>query len=556
MLEIFVNHQRVNLYENEPIKYTFQVNDIAEIKDRQAHFTNTFYLPKTPNNIYLFGGLGIHSDTSKTPYQKLLCTVKYGGFTLIEKGWLNITETEQDYKCYIYSGVINFFKTIENKTLNDVPLTEIEHTKSLTTVLNSYTGHTPYRYLLADYNGQSHYKDTRNQSLNTNIINIDPLVPSVQVTYLWNKIHERYGFSYEGTIFQSQAFINLWLSYPKSAGLNDKTQIDTHRTTRPLITPNTLDFLPLSAGKDNEHYELTNLPTKRNGGGFANAPKLITGDFIKFKQKGVFSIDLELKTTTYASPITLYLCKANDTAPLKDYELYIVDGLEIPYEKKEKYSFDNIQQKWHIEEWIEINSKHTFKLHAEEGVHYFFIIKQNQSKGQKRSGTSGNFAGGNSQQDDEVPMQTEILNGKLHIYHHPHAIVDFQDQLKQYSVDEFVKEIINRFGLTMFIDENKNHIVYKTLKERLQGEVIDWSHKYIERNKEHYVYNTYARQNWFRFQYEDKNATEQDGVMTIDNENLPLTKEVWKSKTYAPQSLTHNFPIGNQKHTVPFVKLF
>lgn len=498
MLEIFVNHQRVNLYENEPIKYTFQVNDIAEIKDRQAHFTNTFYLPKTPNNIYLFGGLGIHSDTSKTPYQKLLCTVKYEGFTLIEKGWLNITETEQDYKCYIYLGVINFFKTIENKTLNDVPLTEIEHTKSLTTVLNSYTGHTPYRYLLADYNGQSHYKDTRNQSLNTNIINIDPLVPSVQVSYLWNKIHERYGFSYEGTIFQSQAFTNLWLSYPKSAGLNDKTQIDTHRTTRPLIAPNTLDFLPLSAGKDNEHYELTNLPTKRNGGGFANAPKLITGDFIKFKQKGVFSIDLELKTTTYASPITLYLCKANDTAPLKDYELYIVDGLEIPYEKKEKYSFDNIQQKWHIEEWIEINSKHTFKLHAEESVHYFFIIKQNQSKGQKRSGTSGNFAGGNSQQDDEVPMQTEILNGKLHIYHHPHAIVDFQDQLKQYSVDEFVKEIINRFGLTMFIDENKNHIVYKTLKERLQGEVIDWSHKYIERNKEHYVYNTYARQNWFR----------------------------------------------------------
>ena len=87
--ELWVENQPVDLYSDTNIKYTFQANDIAEVKIRRATYTDMFHVPKTPNNVRVFGGLGINSETSASPYGKLLCRVKIDGFDLITKGRLS-----------------------------------------------------------------------------------------------------------------------------------------------------------------------------------------------------------------------------------------------------------------------------------------------------------------------------------------------------------------------------------------------------------------------------------------------------------------------------------
>jgi hypothetical protein len=78
-----------------------------------------------------------------------------------------------------YDGNIDLYKAIENTTLGDLNLTGLTHTKDVATVVNTFTATTlPYKYILADYNGQATYTSTSGGTSATTI-NVDYyLVPS------------------------------------------------------------------------------------------------------------------------------------------------------------------------------------------------------------------------------------------------------------------------------------------------------------------------------------------------------------------------------------------
>jgi hypothetical protein len=56
MKELYINGVLCDLNEKDnPITLTYQVNDLAELKDRQAYSTNNFKLPPTQNNRRICG---------------------------------------------------------------------------------------------------------------------------------------------------------------------------------------------------------------------------------------------------------------------------------------------------------------------------------------------------------------------------------------------------------------------------------------------------------------------------------------------------------------------
>ena len=71
--ELILNGINADMYADTFISFTSQVNDISEVKDRQASFTDSFSIPKTPKNVSLLKGLGIASDISDIPYTKPDC---------------------------------------------------------------------------------------------------------------------------------------------------------------------------------------------------------------------------------------------------------------------------------------------------------------------------------------------------------------------------------------------------------------------------------------------------------------------------------------------------
>jgi hypothetical protein len=111
--------------------------------------------------------------------------------------------------------------------------------------------------------------------------------------------------------------------------------------------------------------------------------------------------------------------------------------------------------------------------------------------------------------------------------------VDFEEAFVDFKVTDFVKEIMNRFGLTPFANKFEDKILFLTEEERyLQSEVIDWSHKYLETNSTKYQIG-YSRKNNFTFKYADDNQDFNDGAIIVNDVNLKEERTVLSSRTYS-----------------------
>ncbi|WP_418513721.1 hypothetical protein [Corallibacter sp.] len=107
-------------------------------------------------------------------------------------------------------------------------------------------------------------------------------------------------------------------------------------------------------------------------------------------------------------------------------------------------------------------------------------------------------------------------------------VIDFTLCLPKISQVNFIKDILNRYGLILRLKDNNIEFAY--LEDILAGNYgfIDWTHKLNEIKSEKYNTN-YAQNNLFSFNYSDKANTDGDGTLFVTNETLDLNKTLYKS---------------------------
>lgn len=516
--QIWVNGQEVDLYSNTDIKFTYQVNDIAEVKDRQANYTNSFNLPRTANNIRVFEGLGEPSDSSTIPYNKIPCQLALEGFDLITKGWLNITETtDNEYKIHVYSGLINFFKEIESKNLSDLGL-EITHNKTVQSVKDS-VDNDKYRYIWADYNGRL------TTQVGSTTLNIDQLVPSVRVKYLFDKIHSVHNFIPQGNFMSTDDFTNLWMTYTKGEGEGD--YVDKLNSENNLYSDNNWGRY---ADKYNNNTYAKVFDIKNNN----NVPV----DRYIIEQSGYyrFVVNLDLTTDgvaqpTPAYPFSLHYIIAESG---EDFTGKLYDQIQNGRAKNIGFPIiDNLGNR------VYPITTDPIELKEGQNIIFFWYWKINVANLPNPLGVVVNY-------DFDLKIQ----------YKNP-VLVDPVAELSYFKITDFLKEILNFFGLTIFYNENSNIIQYKTLKERIYSDnVVDWSDKYINRTSERYVYQTYAQNNIFEYKYSDDALDFNNGKIEVGNKNLEETKTIFKSKLFSPEIQPVYFPEFPLNITVPVFKVY
>lgn len=498
---LYINGQQVDTDKNTQISQTKQVNDLNRLDNRQANYTNTFKVPRTANNIRIFQFLSYPGNNSNVPYQKNECTLYSNtGECFVYKGWAVVTNTDNDYNINVYDGIVDMYRAIENKNLSELGLDGITHSKDVATVVASWHNDLNFRYILADYNGNT--GDTA-----AGEVNIDYLVPSVKVSYLWNKIFEMYGsgglgVGYDGSIFYNQYFKNLYMTYPKGFASTGDNDVD-------VFESNSWGF-PVS---DNSKY-------------FARFDTAILNDLagtvgnihLKVNQSAVYRLEVSGQLYGRVNPIprdawlrVLKNCEGLTTSQISDYtyNLYNTSGSTVlPVESK------NIP---HGSEFSYVSTP--FYLSENESICLFAQLAQDAP---------------NTQAFVLYPQDNNHLEVKL--VRIDATEVDFGVALADFSIKDFLNEVVHRFGLTMFKDKYSNVYKFLTLQEVLQTNyVVDWSSKFIKRTNEKYVNGTYAQRNWFRYNYNDKEETHKDGHIDITNPNLPDSIDVIKSKIYAPE---------------------
>ena len=494
----------LDIKENEKVTYTIQVQDLADVSSVASSVTTSFKLPKTKNNYEALKSLSLPSDTSNFPYLKNVCKLYNFGTTLIDNGWLKINNSdEESFNVNIENGIIDFFKAIEGKTIgNDLDLTDTNHNKDLITVINSFERN-DYTYIIADYNGLNTYLKG-----GVNYINVDYLVPSLNSKYIWDKIFNSIGYTYSGSVFNSELFTNLWVTYPKAP----PTEADDEQLPNPVLRLSTNKTGNIEYVGDQTYrileFNLENVTTNDND--FLNN-KLIV------KHTGTYN----LKSIIYG--YADYRVTTNWLSEIGSEKTALLPALRINGVIK-LFSNDatlNLKQGDIVEflcTWHGLSSRNRiFILKGFVFLSYDFKLTQ-------------------------ISQQ----------------VVDFASEFLDVSLSEFIKEIMMRFALTPFIDVESNHIKFLTLSERINtNNVKDWTDKFVKRTDENYIYKGYAQRNWLKHKYNDENATFNNGFLSVSNQTLQPQKDLYSSKFYSfnneitsfyDSDFTNNsFPIWNRE---------
>ncbi len=111
--------------------------------------------------------------------------------------------------------------------------------------------------------------------------------------------------------------------------------------------------------------------------------------------------------------------------------------------------------------------------------------------------------------------------------------IAFEDLIGEESQIDFVKEMMQRFGLLFRKVRNEDTFEFITMQSLLQdnSNAEDWSDKYSSFSEESYLASSYAQSNLFKMVYDDSDSTETyaDGEMVVDNVNLDEEKTLLTS---------------------------
>ena len=503
MVQIQYLGQFLDIKENEKVTYTIQVQDLADVSSVASSVTTSFKIPKTKNNYEALKSLSLPGDTSNLPYLKNVCKLYNFGTTLIDNGWLKINNSdEESFNVNIENGIIDFFKAIEGKTIgNDLDLSDTNHNKDLITVINSFERN-DYTYIIADYNGLNTYLKG-----GVNYINVDYLVPSLNSKYIWDKIFNSIGYTYSGSIFNSELFTNLWVTYPKAP----PTEADDEQLPDPVLR----------------------LSTNKTGN--IEFVEDLTYDIIEFDLENVSTNDNDFLNNKL---IVKHTGTYNLKSIIDGYADYVVTnnwGGEIGSEK----SF--LLPALRINGVIKLCSN-DYTLNLKQGDIVEFLCTWH--------GLSGSYI---------VRIREIVFNSyDFKLYQISQQVVDFGSEFLDVSLSEFIKEIMMRFALTPFIDVESKHIKFLTLSERINtNNVKDWTDKFVKRTDENYIYKDYAQRNWLKHKYNDENATFNNGFLYVSNQTLQPQKDLYSSKFYSfnneitsfyDSDFTNNsFPIWNRE---------
>lgn len=492
-LLLYINGQLTDLDAGQVIAQTKQVNDLNSLENRQTSYTNKFKLPKTANNILIMDFLTLAGNKSNIPYQKNECSLySDNGECFVYKGWAIITDGGDNYEVVVYDGIIDLYKMIENVSLASLDLSALNHTKNFDSIINSWdvTQEKPYRYILADYNGNT---GQPNAVLGNPLLYIDHLVPSVNVAWLWYRIFITYGMTYSGSIFDTQEFNNLWMTYPNG--------IDAEDAVIPVFTANNLDHYNTPHGGTTDMYWKTMLFQYVDSSLFNTT--YLQPDPNSFRltalEPGYYRIRISGKLKSVDRVVLLLAKNITSTTnqALEDIPVNSVYNVII-----------NPDNDFDISPVVYLNANESISV----------LLRQAPFSGYVRR--NGNDGWGIT-----IDM-TNVGSNEI----------SFTEAFSEFPIKDFLSEVVHRFGLTLFKDKTSNHYTCLTLQEQLQtpGEV-DLSTKFVKKVSENYIHGNYAQRNWFRYNYDNKESAYNDGFIDIPNINLPDGKDVIKSKIYSPE---------------------
>lgn len=471
------------------IKYNFQVADVGDVSVSKSNYTSSFQIPRTIENVRIFEGLGIPSDTSTVPYRinDVQCMDNY---VVIYTGTMVVLKTDLlYYHVTVISGAYDFFSLLGDTRFSDINIIELIHPKTPNTVpqlLFNMDGPLAYYVGLFTDTVEGQYWNLG--------LNIDAMTPAVRLSYLVDKVFEYAGLEYTlpASVIADMEDEYLTFPYPPylEVGSDDQVIMDANKGNTPGI------LIPRADPNYNSDYALSQ---------YGNFDNVVGYGFYAFQFSG-------------SAPLTIDIERGGQ------FIIAFQDFLAYQYPAGEPNISPITVRLFRGSSQVPIGQFQTRTPSDPAGevyrtVHNFF------SGDKLRIEFIGNHPG-----DTVQPQVLKIDN--IHLQFYTTGITqEGIDGIFGLTLSSFIKDFMWRFALIP--TQTPQGIDFIEFADIVNGDPIDWSDKYMERIEESYDIG-YAQNNWLRHKYVNEESRNYDRVITSNNQNLPDSKTIVQSNIFAP----------------------
>lgn len=236
-MRIIVDNVELDFFTGKnKIAINLKSADIGDLKTREVNYSNQFSIPKTPNNISIFGSADNEKVISNSPYVKKSALIIESG-VIIQEGFIILDSTTDDsFNVHVVSGAAKFFDLIKGKTLQDLNFVNSVNIAWDSSSIESR------RASVSDV--VSPVLDYGNFKITGSVgdIDINSYLPSVYYHTIIKHIVEQAGYTFDTNNdvmnFLSNNFYKLIVPFSRSAWkynqkfVSDRTAIAYHNTSQ------------------------------------------------------------------------------------------------------------------------------------------------------------------------------------------------------------------------------------------------------------------------------------------------------------------------------------
>ena len=132
--ELYIDGKLCDLEKKEVIAMSYGVNRLTDIESRQGFYSNTFKLPKTANNLDVFGIPTELNSSDTTRWERLECTIITDGIYQVF-GFAQLQSVQDTLSVVVKAGNTDWISIVKDKVLSDLILTDLDHTPNVAHVL-------------------------------------------------------------------------------------------------------------------------------------------------------------------------------------------------------------------------------------------------------------------------------------------------------------------------------------------------------------------------------------------------------------------------------------
>jgi len=511
MNELYIDDRLVDLGADTKVGLTLQVNDIAEMVDRQGTFSNTFKTPKSKTNKEIYEHAELVNSVTSKPYRKLPAKYIQDGIELVQSGYSEFKSAGDFYEQTIFGGILDFFSQINGKKLSDLDLTEFDHVWDLDTVFNSRVNTEGYIYALIEWSDDIGYMPNSARE-----VYAGALFQCMFVHTLISKIFEGTTYTIGGDLVSTDKYRKRLFPFQLDK-LENSAEFVSAQTFRVSVLPvqnyvlplTTVPAPPLVSPFAGRYYVIPKVifNNETSGGSFDTGDNFASGLFtarFKGSYRFTFSITYSTSNTGSGTPNTgLYVRFKNQSAATvhTDNESFVGHATNRVFQTTSGF--------------IIMNAGDTIQVELE----FFSIL------------SSGNFTW---TIHPETFFKNEMSNSILF-----GSDIVMSGLMPNMTQEELIKSVAIQLGI-IFEPDNVNKVIYfKQMGDVYENipKAINMTNK-LDMSKEIKVSfreGGYAQKNWLRYK-ENTEVTKSgliptkglgDGSFRIADENLDLEKDLF-----------------------------